>query len=92
MPSEITITSVLKVANNQYQINYSTQLALDNLSYQISFDGISWGSVVDFIDVSNPKIITVENAVNFNIRLLSDYTPPPINNRIHTNEFNQVFN
>ncbi len=92
MPSEITITSVLKVANNQYQINYSTQLALDNLSYQISFDGILWGSVVDFIDVSNPKIITVENAVNFNIRLLSDYTPPPINNRIHTNAFNQVFN
>ncbi len=92
MPSEITITSVLKVANNQYQINYSTQLALDNLSYQISFDGISWGSVVDFIDVSSPKIITVENAVNFNIRLLSDYTPTPTNNRIHTSTFNQVFN
>ena len=92
MASEITITSVLKIANNQYQINYSTQLALDNLSYQISFDGVSWGSVIDFVDVSSPKIITVENAVNFNIRLLSDYTPTPPYSRIHSNQFTNTFN
>lgn len=88
----LQINNITKIANNTYSIEFSSDFTLNDLFYEVSADGNSWSSPIA-IDSSSPQNITVENMINFKLRLSSNYTPtPPPYTRIHTNVFTEVFN
>lgn len=97
--SAITITNVSKIGANTYNVDFYANFNISNLAYQTSLNGTDWSESISLGSVSSPAIVTVENLVNFNIRLLTNYVAPipidpnpPTPERIHTSAFNQVFN
>jgi len=92
---EITITNIEKIGNNQYNVFFSKNFTLTDLFYEISLNGTTFQSPVSLSSFTSPQVITVPNAINFNIRLSANYiapTPPPPYSRIHTNVFTEPFN
>lgn len=88
----LQIDNITKTANNTYSVEFSADFALEDLFYEVSDDGNTWSSPIA-IDTSSPQNITVQNMINFKVRLSSNYTPPtPPYTRIHTNVFTEVFN
>lgn len=90
MSQTITITNITKVGISQYNVEFSANFELTDLFYEISAQGESFNSPIATAGVSSPQIITVANAINFNVRLSSNYTPPYT--RIHSIEFTPPFN
>lgn len=74
--SAINITNVFKIGVNTYSVDFQVDFNIANLAYQTSLNGTDWSESVSLGSFSSPLIITVENLINFKIRLLSDYTPP----------------
>ena len=92
MSQSITILNITPVGSSQYSVEFASDVALTDLFYEVSVDGSSWGSSIQLSNVLNPAIITIPNYINFNIRLSSNYTPPPPYSRIHSTVFTNTFN
>lgn len=71
----LQIDNITKIANNTYSIEFSSNFVLQNLFYEVSNDGLNWSSPVEITPLS-PQNITVQNMINFKIRLSSNYTAP----------------
>lgn len=91
--AQLTITNVTKISQNQYSIDFVKDFPLADLFYEISLDGITWQTPIAFNSLLSPQVITLANTLSFNIRLSTNYTPPPPPySRIHTNVFTDTFN
>lgn len=87
---QITITNVTKISPTQYSVEFLDDFDATDLFYEVSLDGSTWQEPISLTSFTSPQTITVENAINFNLRLSSNYTAPY--SRIHTSVFSVPFN
>ena len=73
---DLTINNVTKTDTNSYSVDFSSLIPLADLFYEVSVDGNTWSSPIA-ISTSSPQSITVENMINFQIRLSTNFTPTP---------------
>ena len=89
MAQTITISNITKVSDSTYSVEFSANfILLSELFYQISLDGNTWSNDVEITNTSSPVIITVQNHINFMLRLHSEYIQP----RIHSQAYSGVHN
>lgn len=88
----LSINNVTKTNYNTYSVEFSATFSIVDLFYEVSADGNTWSSPIA-ISTSSPQSITVENMINFQIRLSTNFTPvPPPYTRIHSSAFTETFN
>ena len=92
MTEIINILNIVKTGQGLFSVYFQANFPLSNLSYETSLDGTTWNSPIVLSQTSSPQTITFSNINFFYVRLSSDYVPTPVNNRIHSSTFNQVFN
>jgi hypothetical protein len=88
----INISNIIKIGQGLFSVYFEVNFPLANLSYETSLDGITWNTPIVLNQTSSPQTITYNNVDFFYVRLSSDYTPTPVQNRIHTSAFTTVFN
>lgn len=88
----LNINNVTRINSNLYSVEFSATFSLVDLFYEISSDGNTWTAPIA-IPVTSPQILTINNLINFKIRLSTNFTPPPPPyTRIHSSAFTETFN
>ena len=96
MELSININNVTKISADAYSVEFTSNFDLSDLFYEVSTDGINWSSPIVLPQTSSPQNITVGVFKSFKVRLSSEYIapipPPTPYTRIHSAQFNEVFN
>ena len=85
---EITITNVLKINNETYQVAFSSNFTLNTLKVETSANGNNWNTPIALSGTTSPKTFNT-NLKNFFVRIHNEETLAP---RKHNNKFNLKFN